>query len=86
MQSEAVLIKLGPDFTSFAHMDEYLIYQVGPLPSVFLIPIPILTCSLSYKHFYPPFKLGETTVVLDPGARVPKVKLEGYKRGTSDSV
>lgn len=85
MQSE-VLIKLGADFTSFAHMGEYFIYQVGPVPSVILIPIPILTYSLSYKHLYPPSYLGETTVVLDPGARVPEVKLEGYNRGPSDSV
>ncbi|XP_068892072.1 coiled-coil domain-containing protein 146 [Aphelocoma coerulescens] len=28
MQNEEALIKLGPDFTSFAHMDEYLIYQL----------------------------------------------------------
>lgn len=84
MQSEEVLIKLGPDFTSFAHMDEYLIYQVGSLPSVILIPIP--TPTYSFLHLYPPSKLGETTVVLDPGAHVPEVKLEGYKRGPLDSV
>ncbi|OWK50889.1 Coiled-coil domain-containing protein 146 [Lonchura striata] len=63
-KSEEVLIKLGPNFSRFAHMDEYLIYQVCLLPSVVLIPVPILTYSLSYKHLYPLYKLGETTVVL----------------------
>lgn len=79
MQSEEVLMKLGSVFTSFAHMDEYLIYQVDPLPSVVLIPIPIPTYSLSYKHLYPHSHLGEAPVVLDPGSRVPEVKLLDIK-------
>lgn len=56
---------------------------MGPLPSVVLIPI--LTYSLYNKHLYPS-NLGETTVVLAPGAHVPEVKLEEYKRGPSDTV
>lgn len=47
---EEVLIQLGPDFISFAHMEVYLIYQVGPLPSMVLIPVRILTSPLSYQH------------------------------------
>lgn len=58
---------------------------MGLLPSVVLIPIPVLTYSPYYKYLYPS-NLGETTVVLDPGACVPEVKLEGYKRGPSDTV
>lgn len=65
-------------------MKEYLIYQVGLLPSMVLIPIHILPSSLSYQHL--PSSLGETTVVLHPAASEPELKLEGYIRAPSDCV
>lgn len=42
-------MRLGMDFSSFDHMEKHLRYKVGPLASMVLIPMPILTY-FSYQH------------------------------------
>lgn len=73
------------DFSSFDHMEEHLRYKVGPLASMILIPMPILTY-FSYQHLiYNHFPVTEKNIViLCPAASGPEVKLKVYARAPWD--